>query len=159
MSDDKVTIKPGAPIEVPTKQGPFTVVLSKFKTREVQAPDGYKLPKKLMADWTTLADAIRAVRRWDNTEERLVEVENKPSIPRKTHLLLADNMLETKNLLVSCLNKKYINSKVKTKLRRFCREIDNARSALDEVYVNEIDTDYKNSPYYSLNKDGGVCGL
>lgn len=79
--DNGVFIRPGAPIEVPTKYGPFTVVMNDFGNREIHPPEGYALPDKLDGDWTTLADAIRAVRWWEDKNEGLVAVQEQIALP------------------------------------------------------------------------------
>jgi hypothetical protein len=70
-----VFVRPGVPIEVPTDKGEFTVVLSKYGSRDILPPEGYKLPSALDGMWVTLSDAIKAIRKWEDTGEQLSPIE------------------------------------------------------------------------------------
>lgn len=81
-TDDKnVFIRPGMPTEIPTGQGAFTVTLTQFGGREIAAPEGYQLPKALGGEWVSLSDAIKAVRRWEQTGETLVPEQEQIALP------------------------------------------------------------------------------
>ena len=73
--DNGVFVRPGVPIEVPTDKGDFTVVLTKYGNRDISPPEGYQLPRALDGIWLTLSDAIKAIRKWEESGEQLSPIE------------------------------------------------------------------------------------
>ena len=76
-----VFIRPGMPTEVPTKWGAFTVTLTDFGSREINAPEGYELPRQLGGTWTTLSEAIKAILEYERSGGELFAVVEQIHLP------------------------------------------------------------------------------